>query len=92
MDEATRHTLFTRCRVARGPAHPDCLRTRRVTQGVVIEGNRLWIDDDWRQSGRAQKVLDLPWTGLTTFRTRDLVWSEENPQSRVNVECWQQNS
>jgi hypothetical protein len=48
-----------------------------VTAGVDIEGNRFRIDDDWREPGQAHKVLDLPWTGITTFRTRDVVWSEE---------------
>ena len=77
-----RRSLFTPCRVARGPAHPDCLRTRRVTECVDFEGNKFRIDDDWREPGRAHKVLDLPWTGLTTLRTRDLVWAEEEVESR----------
>ena len=74
--------LFTPCRVARGPAHLDCLRTRRVTEGVDIEGNRFRINDDWRELGWAHKVLDLPWTGFTTFRTRDVVWAEEDIECR----------
>ena len=77
-----RRSLFTPCRVARGPAHPDCLRTRRVTEGVDIQGNRFRIDDNWREPGIAHKVLDLPWTGVTTFRSRDVIWAEEEPEGR----------
>ena len=77
-----RRSLFTPCSVARGPAHPDCLRTRRVTEGVDIEGNKFRIDNDWREPSRAHKVLDLPWTGHTTFRTGDVVWAEEDVESR----------
>ena len=77
-----RRSLFTPCSVARGPAHPDCLRTRRVTEGVDIEGNRFRIDDNWREPGRAHIVLDLPWTGVTTFRSRDVIWAEEEPEGR----------
>ena len=40
------------------------------------------MDDDWREPGRARKVLDLPWTGLTTFRTPDVVWAEEEVEGR----------
>ena len=75
-----RRSLFTPCRVARGPAHPDCLRTRRVTEGVDIEGNKFRIDDHWRKPGRAHKVLDLPWTGVTTCPSRDAISAEEEPQ------------
>ena len=60
------------------PPHPDSVRTRRVTEGVYIEGNRFRSDDDRKEPGRAHKVLDLPWTGLATFRTRDVVWSEHS--------------
>ena len=56
-----------------------------MTEGVDIEGNRLRIHDDWREPDRAHKVLDLPWTGLTTFRTRDVVWAEEEVESRDNT-------
>ena len=55
---------------------------RRVTEGVDIEGNKFRIDDDWREPGRAHKVLDLPWTGLTTFKARDVVCAEEKVGSR----------
>ena len=80
-----RRSLFTPCTVARSPTHPDWLRTRRVTEGVDIEGIKIWIDDDRREPGRAHKVLDPPWTGLTTFRTRDVVWAEEDVESRENT-------
>ena len=80
-----RRSLFTPCRVARGPAHPDCLRTRRVTESVDIEGNQFGIDDDRREPGRAHKVFDLPWTGITTFKTRDVVWAEEELESQESA-------
>ena len=53
-----------------------------MTEGVDIEGNNFRIDDNWREPGRAHKVVDLPWTGLTTFRTRDVVWADEEVESR----------
>ena len=56
-----------------------------MTEGVDIEGNKFRIDDDSREPGRLHKVLDLPWTGLTAFRTRDLVWAEEDVESRGNT-------
>ena len=56
-----------------------------MTEGVDIEGNKFRIDDDRREPGKAYKVLDLPWTALTTFRTRDVVWAEEEVQSRDNT-------
>ena len=58
---------------------------RRVTEGVDIEGNKIRIDEDWREPGRAYEVLDLPWTGLTTFRTRDVLWAKEDVESRENT-------
>ena len=51
-----------------------------------IEGNSFRINDDWREPGRAHKVLDLPWTGLNTFKTREVVWSKEKDDSRVDTE------
>ena len=36
----------------------------------------------WREPGRDHKVLDLPWTGITTFKTRDVIWAEEELESR----------
>ena len=80
-----RRSLFKPRRVARGHAHPDLLRTRSVTEGVGIEGNRSRIDDNWREPGRAHNVLDLPWTRLTTFRTWDVVWAEEDVESWENT-------
>ena len=55
---------------------------RRVTEGVDIQGNTFRIDADWREPGRAHEVLDLPWTGVTTLRTRDVVGVEEEVEGR----------
>ena len=71
-----RRALFTPCRVARGPTHPDNLMCTRITQGVDSQGRPFVIEDDWRESEQAHRVLELPWTGCTTFRTRKLVWAE----------------
>ena len=79
-------SLFTSCRVAQGPAHPDWMGTRRVTEGVDIEGNKLRVDDDWKEPGRAHRVLNLPWTGLTTFWTRNVVWHEGKVEGSVDTE------
>ena len=69
MDEASRHATT--------------IALYTVTECVFIEGNKFRIDDDWREPRRAHKVLvDLPWTGLTTFRTRDVVWAEEEVEGR----------
>ena len=57
-----------------------------MTEGVHIEGNKFRVDDDGREPGKAHKVLDLPWTGLTTFRKRDVVWSEEQVEGWVDTE------
>ena len=53
-----------------------------MTEGVDLEGNKFRMDDDWREPGRAHKVLDLPWTRLTTLRTRNVVWAEEEVEDR----------
>jgi hypothetical protein len=62
-----RRSLFTPCRVPRGPARPDLLDEHRVTEGTYADGTKFKIIDDWRQGGRAHRVLDQPWTGVTTF-------------------------
>ena len=73
---APRRSLFTPCRVARGPRHADALSGRRCTEGIDWSGKRFKIVDDWRAPGRAHLVLAQPWTGVTTFETRDLVWAD----------------
>ena len=62
-----RRSLFTPCRVPRGPARPDLLDELRVTEGTYADGSNFKIIDGWRQGGRAHRVLDQPWTGITTF-------------------------
>ena len=56
-----------------------------MKESVDIEGNKFRIDDDWREPGWAHKVLDLPWTGITSFKTRDVVWAEEELESRESA-------
>ena len=46
MHTTPRKSLFTPCRVPRGPARPDLLAGRRVTEGVFSDGNRFKIEDD----------------------------------------------
>ena len=65
-----RKSMFTPCRVARGPSDTDRLSAERVTLGVDARGNKFKIVDDWRCSTLAHKVLEEPWTGCTTFRIK----------------------
>ena len=62
-----RRSLFTPCRVPRGPARPDLLDEQRTTEGTYADGSKFKIIDGWRQSGRAHRMLEQPWTGMTTF-------------------------
>ena len=62
-----RRSLFTPCRVPRGPAHPDLLQSVRRTVGVYIDGEQFTIEDEWTKSENCHRVLELPWTGVTTF-------------------------
>ena len=64
---APRRSLFTPCRVPRGPAHPDKLSGTRVTKGIHCSGNKFVVEDNWMNPDCAHRVLDLPWTGSTTF-------------------------
>jgi hypothetical protein len=65
-----RRSLFTPCRVPRGPAHPDDLSTHRCTVGVDINGQSFRIQDDWTNAGDSHRILELPWTGTTTFMSK----------------------
>ena len=47
----SRRSLFTPCRVARGPAHPDELSAVRKTEGVFADGEKFLIVDNWRDIG-----------------------------------------
>ena len=62
-----RRSLFTPCRVPRGPARPDLLSQVRRTLGTDANGQSFIIEDDWKCADDAHRVLDLPWTGVTTF-------------------------
>ena len=62
-----RRSLFTPCRVPRGPARPDLLTSSRRTVGVYANGESFVVEDDWRQRDCAHRVLTLPWTGITEF-------------------------
>ena len=73
---APRRSLFTPCRVARGPRHADELAGVRVTEGIDMNGTHFKTEDDWRAPGRAHFVRDLPWTGTTTFRARTAAWAD----------------
>ena len=66
-----RRSLFTPCRVPRGPARPDLLANIRRTEGVDAEGSKFIIEDDWRHGGNAHRVLNKPWTGTTVFTHRE---------------------
>ena len=58
-----------------------------VPCGAVSRPSRLPADAQGDGGfGRAHKVLDLPWTGLTMFRTREMLLSEEKVESWVDTE------
>ena len=61
-----REALFTPCKVARGPAHPDLLSQVRVTRGRFIDGGTFVIEDFWNSSA-AHSLLSGRWVGTTTF-------------------------
>ena len=63
--------MFTPCRVARGPAHPDLLQSLRRTVGIDINGDQFVVVDDWRSPECAHRVRELPWTGVTTFIAKE---------------------
>ena len=72
-----RRSMFTPCRVARGPAHPDKLESIRVTVGINSEGEKFEVQDNWREPGKAHRVLSHPWTGVTKFKIRQVHWADE---------------
>ena len=72
-----RRSLFTPCRVARGPAHPDKLESTRVTVGINSKGEKFEVRDNWREPGNAHRVLSHPWTGYTKFKIRRVQWADE---------------
>ena len=66
-------SLFTPCRVPRGPVHPDELSAHRSTVGIYINGQSFKIQDDWTDAGESHTVFESPWTGTTTFMSKK--WS-----------------
>ena len=64
-----RRSLFTPCRVPRGPAHPDLLSSVRHTVGVDNKGNKFECVDNWRDADSSHRLLEFPWTGTTEFIT-----------------------
>ena len=73
MDEASGHAPMIALFTVYG-----CVRSRPSGLPADAQGD----DDDWQEPGMAHKVLDLPWARLTTFRTRDVVWAEEEVEGR----------
>ena len=77
LHDTPRRSLFTPCRVARGPAHPDKLEGKRMTIGVFANGEKFKLEDCWREPGLAHRVLSKPWTGATYFKVRKICWADE---------------
>ena len=77
LHDTPRRSLFTPCRVARGPAHPDKLEGKRVRVGVFADGEQFKLEDGWRERGLAHRVLNKPWTGVTRFKVRRICWADE---------------
>ena len=73
-----RFALFTPSRVARGPACLDKLKSVRVTVGIDSAGHNFRIEDNWRDKEQAHRKLSLPWTGMTTFVHRQLIWADDD--------------
>ena len=65
-----RKSLFTPCRVPRGPAHPDMFSVVRRTIGVNNKGNKFEIVDNWKDSHCSHRLMEDPWTGTTEFITK----------------------
>ena len=72
-----RKSLFTPCRVARWPAHPDKLKSTRITVGINSEGEKFEVQDNWIEPGKGHRVLSHPWTGYTKFKIRKVQWEDE---------------
>ena len=77
LHDTPRRSLFTPCRVARGPVHPDKLEGKRVTVGIFADGERFELEDGWREPGLARRVLSELWTGITKFKARTICWADE---------------
>ncbi len=60
--------LFTPMRVGRGPAHGDEVGNIRVTCGMFDNGERFYLEDDWKTSVEPHAKQARHWTGVTTFR------------------------
>ena len=69
-----RQALFTPAKVHRGPAHLDRLQCKRETVGVYDDGETFRLEDDWRITKQAHRILDKKWTGRTTFSVRNCTW------------------
>ena len=77
LHDTPRRSLFTPCRVARGPAHPDKLEGKRITIGIFADGEKFKLEDSWREPGVAHRVLSKPWTRVTQFKVRRICWADD---------------
>ena len=73
MHSTPRKSLFTPCRVPRGPAHPEELSAHQRTAGIDMNGQSFKIQDDWTDAEDSHRVFELPWTGTATFMSKK--WS-----------------
>ena len=63
--------LFCPGEVPRGPANVNDLWSIRKTEGVMKDGRKFAITDEWKVEGTNQaSELRQPWTGRTTFTMR----------------------
>ena len=69
--------LFTPAKVSKGPVCLDKLTGCRITKGVYKNGETFVISDNWRDKECAHEKLNREWTGVTFFRVRKHVWSDD---------------
>ena len=63
---SARLSLFTPCKVPRGPTKPAELQGCRTTRGVFADGSIFVLRDDWRDH-EPHRLMPQAWTGTTTF-------------------------
>ena len=64
-----RRSLFTPIDVKKleDEAMGKAIGTSRKTEGEFADGRRFQILDEWTKLGDSHRVLEMPWTGITTF-------------------------
>ena len=78
----SRSELFSPSEAERGPSNLSRLWNIRKTAGVMEDGRRFEITDDWTKQNESRvSSLRQSWTGQTTFTTR----TPQNKLERMQV-------